>query len=65
MTIEQLNHLAELAEEAADYTENPVWARAMRAGADNARRMAAIEVHQLEIERLQSVLVDIKRLAGA
>jgi hypothetical protein len=27
--------------------------------------MAAVEVHQLEIERLQSVLVDIKCLAGA
>jgi len=55
MTIEQLAHLAELAEEAANYTENPVWARAKRADADNARRMAAVEAHQLEIERLQSL----------
>ncbi len=60
MTPNRLRHLAELNEEAAQFTTSPSWARSYR----DAARMARLQADRLEREeaklRLHSQLGEIK-----
>ncbi len=61
MTPSRLIHLAELAEEAADYSDNPAWGRHLSAAAGDARRMADLEAQgELRVD-LVRMLDDIKQ----
>ncbi len=60
MTPDRLRHLAELNEEAAQFTTSPSWARSYR----DAARMARLQADRLEREeakiRLRSQLSELK-----
>jgi hypothetical protein len=62
MTADRLEHLAELANEAARYyrRSHPAWARTMVVAAHHARLMAAREARAEEAQRIQAELDGIK-----
>jgi hypothetical protein len=64
MTPDRLRHLAELNEEAAQFTTSPSWARSYR----DAARMARLQADRLQREeaklRLRSQLCEIKEQMG-
>ena len=65
MTPDRLRHLADLNEEAAQFTTSPSWARSYR----DAARMARFQADRLEREeakvRLRSQLSEIKAQLAA
>jgi hypothetical protein len=65
MTADRLRHLADLNEEAAEFTTSPSWARSYR----DAARMARFQADRLEREeaklRLRSQLSEIKAQLAA
>jgi hypothetical protein len=63
MTADRLEHLANMADEAARYFRrtNPAWARTMAAAATAARRAATHEREAEDRVRMQAQLVEIKK----
>jgi hypothetical protein len=60
MTAELLRHLAELNQEAAQFTTNPVWARSYAHAARTARLEAARLAREEAKASLRTQLSDIK-----
>ncbi len=64
MTHDRLIFLAELAEEAADYSDNPSWTRQLTDAANTARRMAApVTAIDPDVD-LNAMLAEIHELMG-
>ncbi|MDQ6785155.1 MAG: hypothetical protein M3063_17325, partial [Actinomycetota bacterium] len=64
MTHDRLIHLAELAEEAADYSDNPSWSRQLSDAARTARHMADVEARAEQDMYVQTLLDDLHELLG-
>jgi hypothetical protein len=66
VTAEQLVHLAELADQAADFFSdtNPTWARTMAHAAHTARLMAERQARGERVRELRASLARIKALVG-
>jgi hypothetical protein len=60
MTAAQLHRLAELNEEAAQWTTNPAWARTFQAAAHMARLAAERQARAERVRELRSSLQAIK-----
>jgi hypothetical protein len=60
MTAAQLHRLAELNEEAAQWTTNPAWARTFRAAAHMARLVAERQAKAERVRELRASLQAIK-----
>ena len=65
MTPDRLRHLADLSEEAAEFTTSPSWARSYRGAARRARYQAdRLEREEAKV-RLRSQLSEIKAQLAA